>query len=151
MTKAIDWEYRVRNLYIGYCDASEADLDAAAFWRQMALDEWLHAAILERAKDSLADDRLSEQLGAEGAEIVARVERALAEASAAEPRTVGAALAVANTVECSEVNSIFALYGIDAVQGEFRRELTLSMFDEHMSRLTAFGRKSNPSSRMLEQ
>ncbi|MCG2807968.1 MAG: hypothetical protein L6413_06835 [Coriobacteriia bacterium] len=46
LERCIGWEYKLRDLYIAFAGAFDADASASGLWRQMAIEESAHGALL---------------------------------------------------------------------------------------------------------
>lgn len=133
--RAISWENTARDLYLTLSSAFPSYPAVQDIWKQMAIDESTHAAILRKVMDSLPESRLSQRLGAEEVGLIAAVEKELARAAAADLRTLDDAYELAHRLESSEVNTVFQLLVSFQADDLAATSLVDAQFDDHLDRL----------------
>ncbi len=137
IVRAISWELAARDLYVALSEAFPSQPSIAEMWRQMAIDESAHVAILRNARDSLPESRLSERLGTAEAALIESVEEQLARIRVAELRTLDDAYELAHWLESLEVNSVFQFFVSFHAEDVDTTALVNAQFEEHLERLTA--------------
>ncbi len=134
--RAISWEIAARDLYVTLSEAFPSQPSVAETWRQMAIDESAHAAILRDTRASLPESRLAEHLGTAETALIESVEGQLAQVRAAKLRTLDDAYELAHGLESSEVNTVFQLVVSFHAEDVGTEALIDAQLEEHIGRLT---------------
>jgi len=140
LERCISWEYEARDLYVRFAQAFAADVSTSEMWKQMAIDESAHGALLARSLETMSYARRSEVVGAELQAMVNGVDRQLESIRATPVRTLSDAYDLAHMLESSEINTVFSLALIASPDDEVRKTLLRTQLEDHTDRLNEFGR-----------
>ena len=110
LEKLLNYERRVRHLYLQFGERSDFSPDMKLFWKYMAEDERHHLDLLERSSGfvDMVDKRLEVT-----EEVLAEIDKLLATAEKTQQQTnlsMNDALQLALLIEGSEVNSLDATW-----------------------------------------
>lgn len=138
LEQLIDFEQRVRGLYLAYGNRSEFPAEVRFFWNNMAEDEGSHAAVLQRSAGFLdlieSPPHVSEDTLAHIAEKIGQAEAGLKQAQL----TSDAAFHQALVIEGSELNSVDEawFHGFRPALGTLLRAIAPEE-EDHISRLVS--------------
>lgn len=145
--QAIVWETSLQRMYADLSTSFPSNAVVGEFWREMAIGESTHSALLRRILDSTSAERLSKPLDAEQTRALEATKRTLSRALATDLRTLNDAFEVAHELESSEINAVFHLLLETPIDSPIKRALVTAQFDEHIEKLDRFGLAYDRASR----
>jgi fructose-1-phosphate kinase PfkB-like protein len=133
--RAISWEVTAHDLYIALSGSFPSYPIVEGIWKQMAIDESKHAAILRDASAALSPSCLERRLDGKETALIVSVEAELARAAVLELHTLDEAYELAHQLESSEINTVFQLL-VSCRTDELAADALLNaQFDAHLERL----------------
>jgi rubrerythrin len=138
--KAVDWECAARDFYVSLTDSFASEPEISAFWRGMSEQESQHAAAYRSIERSIEGCRLSEAIGPEELDYARSVDALWVEVGTQRIETLDEAYELAHVLEGSEVNTVFRMVVLSRMSNAERRDALAAELDDHLDRLTEFGR-----------
>ena len=131
---SLGFEQNARELYIRWSELFSAVPDVAAFWKEYASDEAVHARLLEELRARLAPEQLATSIENE---LVGDTKRLLAYLKKGQNiENLEQAFHFANMIETSEINPLLELLMSTFDPDEKAITILQSQINEHVGKLT---------------
>jgi rubrerythrin len=131
---SLGFEQNARALYKRWSELFTGVPDVAAFWREYAADEAVHARLLEELRARLTPEQLATRIENE---LVGDTKRLLAYLTKEQHiEDLEQAYHFANMIETSEINPLFEIIMSTFEQDEKAITLLRSQLNEHIGKLT---------------
>ncbi len=135
---AIVNELKAADIFANFRDAYSFDDGLAQFWEEMRKDEIMHADVLRKIHNDLADEKLSEKPDRSVCEYAERAYQLIIKISEEEPKNLNEAYELAHELEFCELNEVYLILLNNKVDDNDAKEFIKEEITNHQKKMTDF-------------